>query len=247
MRLALLFLACTACDVVLHIDHFNDPPDAPPCVTGDEDCDGQLDAADICPADADQPTADDDGDGVGDACDPDRGMANNHIALFDGFDDNSRAWSITSGAWQLAGGAFTQPAIGDAHVELAVSVKTASVEAIIPQLDTVGTNGSVEVFGSSGGSPLRCTVVRNQADGTERLQVHTILAFMETELTGSGTLRIEGGQRQDGTFYCRARRGSNFDVVVTAGSLAAQQIDHIGIATSSASTTVSSITLFDVP
>jgi hypothetical protein len=244
----LLVLACGGCDVVLRIDHLGPAPDAPPCGTPDEDCDGQVDAVDTCPADADMPNVDDDGDMVGDACDPDRGMPGNHLALFDGFDDNSRPWSITSGAWQLAGGAFTQPTIGDARVELAVAVKTPTVEAIIPQLDTVG-NGFVTVFGSAGGSELTCSVVHDQATGVEHLQIHTILSGNnnQIELTGTGTLRIRGGQHQDGTFYCGARRGTNFDVVVTAGSLGPQLIDHIGLSTSSAAMTVSSITLYDVP
>jgi hypothetical protein len=245
VRLAALLLVCTACDVVFHIDHF-DHTDASACAIGDEDCDGRDNATDVCPADADPTQADDDNDGVGDACDPDRNMSDNRIQLFDGFDTNANPWSITKGGWLLAGGAFTQPTVGDARVELAVTATTPSVEAIIPQLDTTG-NGSVAVFGGMGLSELRCTVVHDQATGAEMLQMTAFAISMQTELTGTGTLRVQGGQHQDGTFYCRARHGANFDAVLTTGSVGAVTIDHIGLVTSGASATVSSITLFNVP
>ena len=121
MKLVVLLFACTACDVVLGTKHSISSRMRPGVTAGDEDCDGQLDAVDICPADADVATVDDDADVVGDACNPNSGKSGNRIVLFDGFNDNSQPWTIKSGGWQLGAGAFTQPVIGDARVELAVS------------------------------------------------------------------------------------------------------------------------------
>ena len=114
---------------------------------------------------------------------------------------------------------------------------------VITELETTANEWSPS---SSTGSELKCTVVHN-TDGSEFLQITALFLNMQTQLTGAGTLRIEGGQHQDGTFYCRARHGSNFDAVVMSTPNPAQTINHIGMLTSSGSTTVTSITLFDVP
>lgn len=241
---ALLLLACAGCDVAFSVDHVAAPADAPACLAGDEDCDGQPNLTDICPADADTPAADTDADGVGDACDPDRAVVGNRRVLFDGFDDASGAWAIKSGSWQLAGGVFTQPVIGDSRVEQPVAVTTPSIEVIITALDT-GANGFAGLLGASGVSELRCNIVR-QLDGTEMLQMSAFLVDLQAPLTGTGTLHLEGGQLQDGSFYCRAHHGQAFDVEVKTGPGNPQAIDKIGMITSNASVTVSSITLFDV-
>ena len=106
--------------------------------------------------------------------------------------------------------------------------------------------GSVAVFGTSNNVDLLCSVV-HKPDGSELLQITSFLLNVTTPLTGTGTLRIQGGQLQDGSFYCRARHGTNFDAVVMSGPIGPQTIDHIGMLTSSGAATVTSITLFDVP
>ena len=251
LALASLLLACAGCDALFGLDsvrsHDARSSDASPCATGDEDCDGLPNAQDLCPADADT-SADSDGDGVGDACDADpSGAEGNHIAFFDGFDDNTGGWAIKSGPWQLGNGVFRQPTIADARVEKMVNSRFVSVEVIVEELATVG-NGYVAGFGLAGLSDIHCRVIRREGDGAESLQIAGLLvAAKEVVLTGTGTLRIYGGQRQDGTFYCRARHGANFDAEVTSGNAGPVTIEAIGIETSSASATISSVTLYDVP
>lgn len=246
-RAILALLACTGCDALFGLDRValvdGGSGDGSTCV-GDEDCDGTLNADDFCPADADERGEDDDDDGVGNACDPDRLVTGNHIALFDPFDTNANAWSIKSGQWERRNGAFNLVAPGDSRVELAVNVTTPSVEAIIPTYTLVG-NGNVHIFGAMTGSELKCSVAMG-ATG-EVLQMDAFLVHKEIDLPGTGVLRIQGGQLQDGTFYCHARHGANFDVELTSGGPVGQAIDKIGIGTSQSSAIVTSIALYDVP
>lgn len=244
-RLALVAIACAGCSKVFDLDELQAPVDAPACAAGDEDCDGQPNTTDICPAVADTATDDSDGDLVGDACDPDGTAPVNRRVLFDGFDDASNAWKIKSGNWQLGEGVLSQPVQGDARVELDLVASSPSVEAVIPEL-ALGTEGAVHIFGSSGGSEVRCSVVTAD-DGTEQVQLTAFLVLEQALLTGSGSVHLLGGQLQDGSFYCRVHHGSGFDVQVTSGPVALQTIDTIGVITSNASATVSSITVFDVP
>jgi hypothetical protein len=74
------------------------PPDLAGCVGGlpDEDADGRANFCDLCPADADAPPVDSDGDGLPDACDPDPATPGNRALYFDPFDVNSGHWSGSS-------------------------------------------------------------------------------------------------------------------------------------------------------
>ena len=254
-RVLLVLLACAGCDKLFSIDHLDlaiDAPrsvdaDIPTCLGGDEDCDGRGNSADFCPADADAP-ADDDADGVGNACDPDAmGNEPNHLEFFDGFDDNTGNWSIKSGNWNLSTkGVFRQPDVGDTRVEKTVTMKFPTLELVIPELTTVN-NGSVTAFGSDNGSDLRCSLYKRSSDGAEFLEIAGLLIpAKQVSLNGTGTIRLVGGQYQNGEFYCRARHGTNFDTEVRSGLAGPITIDTIGFATSSASTTIASATLFDV-
>ena len=248
MRGALfVLLACAGCDKLFGVTHVDLEADSGGCLSGDEDCDGLTNSTDNCPADFGT-ALDDDADGVGNACDPDTGgNEGNVIAFFDGFDDASGNWSIKSGPWQLGTGVFSQPQIADTVVEKQVSAKYPWLEVVVPELMT-SDNGSITIYGVAQGSDVRCRVTRRSTDGAEFLEISGLLVpAKEVQLTGTGTLRITGGQRQDNKFYCRARYGTNFDAEVTNGVAGPVTIDTIGISTSSASTTISSATLFKVP
>jgi hypothetical protein len=244
LKHALAIALLTGCDVVVGIDKVGAPPDAPACDRFDEDGDGFGNACDLCPADRDDGT-DTDVDRVGDACDPERADGVDRIAFFDGFDANTNPWVITAGDWQLQNGAFVVPTATTSRVELALAGSIPTVEAIIPTY-MIDDTGSVGLFGASGVSQLRCSVTMTA--GVESLRMEAFLLNAEKPIPATaGPLRLSGGQHHDGTFYCRARHGDNFDVELMTGTFAPQAIDKIGLITTLASATVTSITFYDVP
>ncbi len=108
--------ALVGCDVVFRIDRLStsdadagtstnsmDGSNLHPCAFGTHDEDGDLyaDACDVCPGIADD-QADDDHDGVGNACDP-SAATQNEIALFVSFAAGSQDWNIVSGSWTFDG------------------------------------------------------------------------------------------------------------------------------------------------
>jgi hypothetical protein len=91
--LALLYLA--GCGR-LAFDSLSTADAAPACTGHDEDGDGIGDACDVCPHVADATQLDSDGDRVGDACDPEPTMARQQIVFFDPFTTPNPAWSLFS-------------------------------------------------------------------------------------------------------------------------------------------------------
>jgi hypothetical protein len=233
------------CDVVWRIDHV---PDGPACLPDDEDCDQQLNERDICPADVDTAADDLDGDGVGNACDPERMMTGDHIALFDGFVDNRLGWSVNGGMWMQADGAFTMTMPADAKAELPVSPPVAmpSVRVVLDDLVTID-NGRAGIIGYDGAAVWTCLVARST--NGEFVRIEGLLAQGgERPLTGTGPIRLQGGQLRNGMLYCRAHHGDDPDVqVVSALSIMTVHLDRLGMITSSASASFKSIMLLDVP
>jgi hypothetical protein len=94
--LAFLALVVLAACGRSHFDVVSDPHgmDAleDPCPGHDEDGDGVGDACDVCPHVPDPLQEDRDGDGVGDACDPNPETPSERIALFDPFLTHDPQW-----------------------------------------------------------------------------------------------------------------------------------------------------------
>src|SRR5262245_23920403 len=78
--------ALAGCDTVVGADRVYECPP-----TGDEDCDALLDGVDPCPSDRGN-KADADGDGVGNACDPDLEAAVDSLVEFEGFTTLDPRW-----------------------------------------------------------------------------------------------------------------------------------------------------------
>ena len=78
------------------IDAGTDAGPACPMSGPDEDGDGVTDTCDNCPTRANAGQGDSDDDSVGDACDPQNGVAN-EVLLFDGFSQGLGAWSDATG------------------------------------------------------------------------------------------------------------------------------------------------------
>jgi hypothetical protein len=103
----------------------------------DEDSDGTLNRFDVCPGTYDPPQQDDDGDGVGNACDPDPTVANIYVDTAY-FDTNLGCWTPNDVAhWPLANSSANAPssqeratltaftAAGEISVELRVRIREA--------------------------------------------------------------------------------------------------------------------------
>ncbi len=206
-----LAIPLAACDAVFGLDALYEcPPD-------DDDCDELLDRVDPCPADPGD-DADEDGDGVGDECDPNIGAPIDALLAFDGFaapDDNWFARGAA--AWQVRNSALV---LDDGAVERMVSTnRQPTVEVFItPRFATEG--GSVGVYVASKtatGIPLECRIEHHEG-GDDLVMLVGDPAMgppaevgRATKLPGSAAdgLRIYGGQLADFKVRCRARYGAS--------------------------------------
>jgi hypothetical protein len=104
----LAVLALAGCDMVLGLEE-RDPGPGP----GNEDGDTARDDEDNCPGIRNDQSANMDGDGVGDACDPDPSVPGDRVVAFYGFDvpDDVR-WEARNGVWTVAGGQLAMTSSG---------------------------------------------------------------------------------------------------------------------------------------
>ena len=202
---------CAGCDSVFSIDRLYE------CPLDDDDCDQLLDDVDPCPADPGNED-DEDGDGVGDDCDPNVGVATDRRLDFDGFKGNddrwvangTATWRVRNSMMVLEEGAIERPV----DVNSQPTVETVLAPRFVAEGDTVGVYVASK---ASTGIPLECRVEHHAAgDDLVILLANpdgTVLAELgrATQLPGAPRdgLRIYGSQLPSFKIRCRARYGTN--------------------------------------
>jgi hypothetical protein len=206
-----LALASAACDGVFGLDRLYE------CPPEDDDCDELLDVVDPCPADPGD-EADEDGDLVGDACDPNAGMPIDGLLEFESFVTPDSRWMARgSASWQVRDSVL---ALDEGAVERSVPTnRQPTVEIVLdPHFSEEGaTVGAFVASKTATGIPLECRVEHHAAgddlvmlvgDPTMGIPAEVGRATMLPGAPGE-RLRIYGGQLSDFKVRCRARYGTN--------------------------------------
>ena len=232
------FALVAGCDDVFSLDRLY------VCEPNDEDCDELADGVDPCPSDPG--TADDqDGDGIGDECDPNITMAVDEMLELETFATDDGRWTARGAAtWRITGGELV---LDDGAVErMASPNRQPSVELFVaPSFRNEGAIvGAFVASKSATGVPLECRV-EHQANGDDLVMLVGDSASEQltevgraTNLRGSptDTLRIYGSQLTDFKVRCLARYGSNDALYVEWEHFtAAADFDTIGFRVSNAS------------
>jgi hypothetical protein len=212
-----LALACAValcgCDVVFGVDRLYE------CPLDDDDCDELLDAVDPCPADPGG-REDEDGDEVGDACDPNLGVATDRLLDFDGFHGEDPRWTErVPASWHIRNSTLVLEA---GAVERAVEMNSQPTVELVAEPRFVAEGDVVGVYvasKTSTGILLECRV-EHHAAGDDLVMILTDPATdaqlveigRATQLPGNPRdgLRIYGGQLSSlQVIRCRARYGDS--------------------------------------
>ncbi len=244
--LALAF-AATGCDAVFGIDALYE------CPADDDDCDELLDTVDPCPADPGD-ADDEDGDGVGDECDPNIGEAIDQRLEFDGFTTKDARWMARGSAtWDVRD---SELQLGDGAVERAVPTnRQPTVELVIaPSFSGEGSAvGAYVASKTSTGIPLECRVEHHDAGDDLVMLVGDPTTGVPAEVgratrlpgAASDRLRIYGGQLSNFKVRCRARYGTNDALYVDWTFFnSPADFDTVGLRVKQASAAYQSVTIF---
>jgi hypothetical protein len=243
-RLAIVcaVLAAGGCDQLFGLDRV---PPTPTCVYSqdplDEDCDAIANDVDPCPAELKGGSADADGDGVGNACDPSGELE--HRVLFDGFTDNSHPWVQNRGGWKFMGGALANTA-GDGEITIPIATTRPTAQIFVDQITTSVDNASLTLFGGDQGARVRCSLVFHMPGNSQILTLDVpFVGTITAPVVGSGLLRLELGQFPDNKFRCRAHYADDPDVEIVQPGASAVTATIVGLTASGLFAQFDSITL----
>lgn len=245
-------VALAGCDAVFGVDPLYE------CPSNDDDCDKLLDAVDPCPGDPGN-ADDQDGDGVGDDCDPNVATPIDALLEFDGLKTNDGRWNPRgSGAFDMYDSALV---LTGGAVERTVSTnRQPTVEIVLDEPIFAGEGSTVGAFvasKSATGVPLECRV-EHTANGDDLVVLVGDPASgppaevgRAKQIPGAGAgerLRIYGGQLTNFSVRCRARYGDNDALFVDWSFFTSPaDFDTVGFRVNFASATYRSVTIFTTP
>jgi hypothetical protein len=223
VALALWALCVGGCDQFFGTDRIDLPSDSAsdPAVTTnhDEDADGRVDADDNCPMNANSDQQDEDGDQVGDVCDP-HATQTDTLLLFSAFiPADAGAWTVQNGGLltdsaRLSGTGYIGTTVNGTRL-------TAVAHMTVPDAGSA-TEASVFVGDADMGMPrdgIECTIRRNAS--TFLLLAHQWSggspgATQQTTVPiGSGDMQL----RASATGECVVSAASTFNVTVPPPTL----------------------------
>lgn len=223
------------------------------CPLDDDDCDRLLDRADPCPADPGN-TDDEDGDGVGDDCDPNTGVATDRLLEFASFATPDPQWiAPVAATFEFRDSALV---LADGAVERAVASNSRPTVEVVSDPVFAGEGATIGAYVRSKtatGIPLECRVEHHAAGDDLVVLIGDPAMGPPAEVgrarglpgaPGDG-LRIYGGQLANFDVRCRARYGSNDALYVDWHFFnAPADFDTVGFRVSQASAAYRSVTIF---
>ena len=242
--------AAAGCDGVFGLDRLY------VCAADDDDCDELRDAVDLCPA-GPGGAADQDGDGVGDDCDPNVDDAVDRLLEFDSFALPDARWTARGTAsWEIRDSALV---LDDGAVErMTRANRQPSVELhVVPEFHAEGaTVGAFVASKSATGNPLECRI-EHHATGDDLVMLigdvttgNLTEVARVTNLPGSPEdgLRLFGSQLSNFLVRCYARYGKSDGVfVVWPHFESAADFDTIGFRVSQASAAYGAMAIYTRP
>ena len=213
-RWLLAALAASGCGDVLGYHRLYE------CPANDDDCDELLDDVDPCPADRGD-TADEDGDGVGDACDPNLGVPGDTITSFSGFATDDGSWQVLAGDWHVADSALSGSGITNGDARHAIELATQPTIEISATLEFAGEGSAIGgyVVTDTNQVVVQCWVVHETSGDLLEVLLFDTPVAMVAGLPGKASegLRLYGGQLPSGAMRCRARYGDHDSLSIDYG------------------------------
>jgi hypothetical protein len=193
----------------------------------DEDGDKVGDVCDPCPVSSNN--TDGDGDGVGDDCDPNAAVSGDKIVLFDGLNQGLPVGWTSTGSWTAVQGGLsvTVNAGVDATITSPFTVDSTSMvaAAFVPDNNVPDSNAGFGVAYVSSGEGVMCSLVSNAGRQLTLIDLDTD-DFLDTQLYGwaNQTAYITGEIRRANQYACYSvdPQGSSRNVAASTSEVPSQ-------------------------